>query len=134
MPSLPHKPEANNPDQIPVHIAARVEDIPEIERVAKDIIKILRKFGRYEPEVDDIWVYRIANATFYLKKTECFLDAPTATEHTYSRITEIQTKQQAMIEHAMEQLALSRRDRIETQGEADFKRKLREEIEKATKP
>lgn len=129
---MPHKSEANHPDQMLVHIAARVEDIPEIERVANGIIKILKKFGRYEPEVDDIWVYRIANATFYLKKTECFLDAPTATEHTYSRITEIQTKQQAMIEHAMEQLALSRRDR--TQGEADFKRRLREEIEKASKP
>ena len=128
-----HKSETNRPEQMLIHIAARVEDIPEIERITKGIIKVLKKSGRYEPEVDDIWVNRIAQCTFYLKKTEYFLDAPTATEHTYSRITEIQTKWQNMIEHAMEQLALSRRDRMETQGEADLKRRLREEIEKASK-
>jgi hypothetical protein len=128
---MPDKSETQPPKEMPIYIAARVEDIPEIERIAKGVIKVLKKFGGYEPEVDDIWVYRIANCTFYLKKSEYFLDAPTATEHTYSRVTDIQTKQQNMIEHAMEQLALSRRDRIEKQGEADLVRRLREEIEKA---
>ena len=92
-----------------------------------------RASGDQESLLDDIWVYRIADCTFYMKKIEYFLDAPTATEDTYSHVIDMQIKQQAMIEHAMEQLALSRRDRAEKQGEAQFVRKLREEIEKLSK-
>ena len=117
-----------------LRIAARVEDIPEIERIATGIINVLKKLGRYEPEVDNIWVWQIANCTFRLKRIDSFLDAPTATEYTYAHVIDMQSKQQAMIEHAMDQLALSRKERMETQAEADLKRKLREEIEKATKP
>jgi len=126
---LRHKAESQ-PADLCIEVAARVEDIPEIERMAKGIIKVLKKSGGYESEVDDIWVYRIANCVFYLKKAECFLDAPSATEHTFSRVAEIQAKEQNMIEHAMEQLALSRKDRIEAKGETELKLKLRQAIEK----
>jgi len=119
------------PSELPVSVAARLEHIPERERIAKGIIKVLKKFGTYEPEVDDILAYRIADSIFYMKKVENFLDAPTATEHTYSRVTDIQTKQQNMIEQAMEELALSRKERMKKQSEAGFTQKLREEIEKA---
>lgn len=131
--TLLRKPETQRPEEMLVYVAARVEDIPEIERIANGVIKVLKKFGGYEPEVDDIWVNRIANCTFYMKKIECFLDAPTATEDTYSHVIDMQTKQQAMIEHAMEQLALSRRERAQKQGEAQFVKKLREEIERLRK-
>jgi hypothetical protein len=130
---LQRKHETQSGEELFIYSAARVEDIPEIERTAKGIIKVLKKFGGYEPEVDDVWVYRIANCVFYMKKAEYFLDAPTATEHTYASITDIQTKQQAMIQHAMEQLALSRRERLKRQVETDFVRRLREEIERASK-
>jgi hypothetical protein len=131
---LSRKPKTQQSDEKTLRVAARLEDIPEIERTAKGIIEVLKKFGGYEPEVDNIYVYRIANCTFYLKRTEeMFLDAPTATESTYSRVIDMQTKQQAMIDHAMEKLALNRKNRIERQGEADFVKKLREEIEKAKK-
>ena len=120
------------PKQEPrVYLAARVEDIPEIERTAQGIIKVLKKFGGYEPDVDDIWVYRIALCTFYLKKSECFLDAPTATEYTYARVTDVQTKQQNMIKIAMEQLAITRRDRLGEKREADLITKLQEAITRA---
>jgi hypothetical protein len=108
-----------------------VEEIPEIERTAKGIIKVLKKYGGYEPEVDDILVYRIASALLYLKRTELFLDAPQADEKTYTRITDVQAKQQSMIENAMEQLALNRRDRLSRKEEADLTAKIREAIASA---
>jgi hypothetical protein len=104
----------------------------EIERTAKGIIKVLRKFGGYEPEVDDIWVYRIANCTFHLTKSKSFLDAPNADEYTYARVTDIETKQQNMIKIAMEKLALNRRDRIDQQQETDLITKLREAMDKGS--
>ena len=125
------KPNTHPLQQTRILTAGTVEDQPEIERTAKGIIKVLKKFGGYEPEADDIWVYRIANCTFYLKKTEYFLDAPTADEYTYARVTDIQTKQQNMIKTAMEQLALNRRNRKGQNREADLITKLRETLQKA---
>ena len=122
------------PADMPVRVPAAVDDNPEVKRTAEGIIKVLKKSGRYEPEVDNIWVYRIAHCNHALKKIGFFLQTPTASEHTIVRMTDAQAKQQAMIEHAMEQLSLSRRDRLEEHGDADLKRRLREAIEKACKP
>jgi hypothetical protein len=131
---LQFKPKTRPPQPTRILSAGKLEDLPEIERTAKGIIKILKKFGGYEPAADDIWVYRIANCTFYLKKSEYFLDAPTANEYTYARVTDIQTKQQNMIKIAMEQLALNRRDRKGQNREADLIMKLRETLEKEKNP
>jgi hypothetical protein len=116
-----------------ISVATKAEDEPAVKRLKKGIIKVLRKFGGYEPEVDDIWVDEIATCTIYSKQTERFLDADTATEHTYSRVVDMRLKFQKMIENAMHHLAITRRDRIEIQGESDLKMKLREAIEKAEK-
>jgi hypothetical protein len=118
------------PEDMGIKIAGSVKDLPEIERLTAGIVKVLRKFGGYEPEVDDIWVNQIATYTVYLKKAEIFLDAETATEHTYIRVADIQLKFQRIIENAMHQLALSRNDRMGQQAEADLIGKLRETIEK----
>jgi hypothetical protein len=118
------------PDEGLVRVAATVKDLPEIDRLTKGIVKVLLKFGGYEPEVDDIWVHQIATCTVYLTKTEIFLDADSATVHTYSRAADTQLKFQKMIENAMNQLALSRRDRIGQQAESDLMGKLRETLEK----
>ena len=69
------KAKTPQPHEMQILTAARMEDLPEIQRTAKGIIKVLKKFGGYEPEVDDIWVYRIADCIFYLNKSEYFLDA-----------------------------------------------------------
>ena len=130
---LQFKPKTRPPQPTRILSAGKLEDLPEIERTAKGIIKILKKFGGYEPAADDIWVYRIANCTFYLKKSEYFLDAPTANEYTYARVTDIQTKQQNMIKIAMQELALGRRDRLNQQAQTDFTRQLQEAIAKAKK-
>ena len=120
-------------DELRVRVAATLTDLPEIHRLRKGVVKVLEKFGGYEPEVDDIWVNQIASFTVYLKKCEAFLDAETATEHTYLRVADTQLKFQRIIENAMHELALSRRDRIGTQAEADFTGKLKEAIEKMKK-
>lgn len=121
------------PEEPLLRVAATLKDMPEINRLTKGIVKVLMKFGGYEPEVDDIWVSQIATYTVYLKKSELFLDADSATVHTYTHVADTQLKFQKIIENAMNQLALSRRDRIGQQAEADLMGKLRETLEKMKK-
>jgi len=109
------------------------EDQPEYERLRKGLVNLLNKFGGYEPSLDDILVAQIASCTIYWRKLESFMDAKTATEHTFVRMTDSKLKMQKMIETAVRELALSRRERIGQQGEVDLTRKLREAIEKAKK-
>jgi hypothetical protein len=117
----------------PIRIATTSEDQPELDRIKKGIIKLLKKFGGYEPALDDILVEQIASSTIYYKRAERFLDATSATEFTYARIADSKMKLQKMIETAMQELALSRRDRLTQQGQTDFTRQLQEAIAKAKK-
>lgn len=116
-----------------VRIATSDHDQPEFERLRKGIIQVLNKFGGYVPAVDDILVDQIASCTIYWKNAEVFLDAETATEHTYTRIADTKMKFQKMIETAMRALALSRRDRLSQQGQTEFTSQLKEAILKAQK-
>jgi hypothetical protein len=115
----------------PIRIATSDEDKPEYERLKNGIIKLLKKFGVYEPALDDILVEQIASSTIYYKKAEKFLDITSATELSYARIADSKVKLQKMIETAMRELALSRRDRLNQQSQTDFTRQLQEAIAKA---
>lgn len=125
---LPAKRATHNEGVGMLRICARVEELPELERIAQGIINVLKRYSGYEPEIDDILVYRIATTIIYSRRTESFLDAPTADEKTYTRIIDVQAKQQSMIENALAQLALSRRDRLSRKEEADITAKLRQAI------
>ena len=114
-----------------IRIATSDADKPEYERLKNGIIKLLEKFGGYEPALDDILVEQIASSTIYWKKMEQFLDAASATEYTYVRIADSKVKWQKTIETAMRELALSRRDRLNQQGQTDLTRLLAESIAKA---
>jgi hypothetical protein len=128
------KPEAEDPYAgWVVRIATSDHDQPEFERLRKGIIEVLNKFGGYVPAVDDILVDQIASCTIYWKNAEVFLDAETATEHTYARIADTKIKFQKMIEAAMRELALSRRDRLTQKAQTEFTSQLREAILKAQK-
>ncbi|MGA3110379.1 MAG: hypothetical protein ABSD99_13185, partial [Candidatus Bathyarchaeia archaeon] len=70
----------------PIRIATSDEDQPELERLKNGIIKLLKKFGGYEPALDDILIEQIASSTIYWKKVERFLDTASATEYTYASI------------------------------------------------
>jgi hypothetical protein len=126
---LTRKPE--DYEELHVRIATSDEDRPELERLRKGIIKALKKFGVYEPALDDILVEQIASSTIYWKRMERFLDSASATEWTYARITDSKLKTQKMIEDAMRELALSRRERLSQKGQTDLARQLTEAIAKA---
>jgi hypothetical protein len=123
----------DQPNDWKVVIAGTVKDIPEINRIKKGLIKALREFGGYVPEVDDLFVDQIASNTIYWQKIECFLDADTATDKTYARVADARMKFQAMIDSAMEQLAVTRRDRLSQQEQGDLMTRMRELIQKAKK-
>jgi hypothetical protein len=121
------------PEDLRVVICGTAKDLPELNRIKKGLIKALREFGGYVPEVDDLLVDEIASNTIYWKKAELFLDADTATEMTYARVADARMKFQAMIDSAMKQLALTRRDRLNQQEQGDLMARMRELIQKAKK-
>ena len=120
-------------DWLLVKTAGTLEDEPEHNRIRKGLIKVLKKFGGYEPAVDDFHIEQIASSAIYSKKTERFLDAANANEITYSRIIDSKLKLQKMIESALHQLALNRRDRVGQNKELDLMKQLREAIQNAVK-
>jgi len=126
---LTRKPDHQEEQKL--QIATSNRDRPEYERLRKGIIKLLEKFGVYEPALDDILVGEIASSTIYYNNAEKFLDAANANELTYSRIIDCKLKCQKMIETAIRELALSRRERLSQQSQTDFTRQLQEAIAKA---
>lgn len=110
------------------------KDAAEYERTRSELVKALEKMGGYEPAADDIQIDQIARTAIYAKKVENFLDSETANEDTYSRVTDTKLKQSKIIENAMRQLSLARRDRLGKQTEADVMRKLREAVLRGIKP
>lgn len=105
----------------------------EYERLKRELPEVLKKLGGYEPAVDDISIDQIARATVYSRRIEMFLDSDTATEYTYSRVTDSKVKLSKTIDTAMHQLAVSRRDRMSKQTEAGLMNELREALLRALK-
>jgi hypothetical protein len=106
------------------------KDAAEYERTRSEIIKVLDKMGGYVPAVDDIFVAQIATTAIYMKNIDFFADSDLATSDTYASVTDTKLKMAKMIENAIRQLALSRRDRIGNQTEASFMKQLKEELER----
>jgi hypothetical protein len=107
-------------------VAMKREDEPEYDRIRSELIKVLRKLGGYEPGVDDIYVDEIARASVYLKKTEIFLDA--GTEDTYSKMADTRLKVRKTIDDAMNQLAITRRQRLANKTEGDVREELKQAL------
>lgn len=89
-----------------------VKDAKEYEAIKTGLIAKLKKMGSYEPEIDDLHIEAIAKATVYLRHTEALLDSEKAGAQTYSRVTDAQAKLRKMIENALHELAVTRRERI----------------------
>jgi hypothetical protein len=109
-----------------IWVAMRKEDEPEYERIVSELVKVLRKLGGYEPGVDDIYVEEIARASVYLKKTEVFLDA--GTEDTYSKMADARVKVRKTIDDAMNELAITRRQRLANRTEGDIREELKQAL------
>lgn len=92
------------------------KDAKEYEAIKAGLISELKKLGSYEPEIDDLHIDAIARATIHLRNTEKLLDSKKANEETYSRVTDAQAKLRKIIESALHELAVTRRERIATQA------------------
>jgi hypothetical protein len=114
---------------VPVKVALLDEkDVSEYDRIRRELIKVLERLGGYESAADDIFVDQIARNAIYSRKVEFFLDAPTANEHTYAAVTDTKLKLSKIVEKSMQQLALSRRDRLSNQNQANIMTELREAL------
>lgn len=113
---------------VPVKVALLEKDTPEYDKIRRELIRVLERLGGYEPAADDIFVDQIARNAIYSRKIEFFLDAPTANEHTYAAVTDTKLKLSKIVEKAMQQLALSRRDRLSNQSQANVMTELREAL------
>jgi hypothetical protein len=115
--------------EMPVKAALLDEkDVAEYDRIRRELIKVLERLGGYEPAADDLLVDQIARNAIYSRKVEFFLDAPTANEHTYTAVTDAKLKLSKIVEKAMRELALSRRDRLSNQSQAGIMTELREAL------
>jgi len=68
--------------------------------------------GGYEPAVDDFYVDQIAESRIALKKAGIFLKSQTATEFTFTRVTDVKAKFTKIIGDAYDRLGISRRSRL----------------------
>jgi hypothetical protein len=113
------------------------KDAKEYEAVKAGLIGELKKLGSYEPEVDDLQVEEIARATIYMRNLEKQLDSENANAETYSRVTDSQAKLRKIIESALHELAVTRKERITTQagkaGEDELARLILEALKNRPK-
>jgi len=103
-------------------------DSVEYSRMRRNLIDTLQNLGGYEPAIDDILIDEIARIVIYSRKTETFLNSKTATEYTYSRVADIKVKFAKIVDNAVRQLAISRRDRLTTQTQSNLIAKIKETI------
>jgi hypothetical protein len=120
-------------EDIVMRICMLEKDEPEYDRIRQELIKVLDKVGGYEPATDDLLIDQIARSAIYFRNSEVFLDSETATDYTYARVADTKLKFAKIIESAMHQLAISRRDRMGSQTQAGLMNELREAMMRGLK-
>ncbi len=124
---------AGGPPEPPSKLPKLTEkDLGEYERTRSLIVKALERMGGYEPFLDDYYVDLIARTVIYAKKVETFLDSDTANVDTYASVAHTKLKFSKVIENAIHQLALNRRDRLGKETQSDLEKELREATQRAT--
>lgn len=113
------------------------KDANECETIKNGLMKELKKLGAYEPEVDDLQIEAVARATIYMRNLERLLDSEKASMEAYSRATDAQAKLRKIIESALHELALTRRERIAVQagkaGEEELAKRILEALKNKPK-
>jgi vacuolar-type H+-ATPase subunit H len=113
------------------------KDAKEYEGIKAGLIGELKKLGSYAPEIDDLHIDAIARATIHLRNAEKLLESEKANKETYSRVTDAQAKLRKIIESALHELAVTRRERIATQagkaGEEELARLILEALKNRPK-
>ena len=128
------KPTANAAESVFKMPLLTKKDASEYNRIRDELVKVLERMGGYEPAVDDKYIDRIARLTIYTNKVEMYIDSNNATVDTYVKVTDIKLKQSKMLDMAINQLALARRDRLGKQTESSLMNELREAMLRGMKP
>ena len=102
------------------------QEAAEYSRMRRELVETVEKLGGYEPAVDDIHIDMIVRHLIYLRKIEAFLNMETATEYTYASVADSKVKLEKIIENAIRELAISRRDRLTSQTQTALMTELRE--------
>lgn len=124
-----------DPPGEPVKLEKLTEkDVPEYERTKNALVKVLERVGGYEPAIDDILVDQIARTAIQVRNVEIFLDSELSTVDTYSIVADSKLKLMKIIENAIRDLALGRRDRLGNQTESSLMRTIKEELLRGKKP
>lgn len=103
-------------------------DAAEYTRMKHALVNTLEKYGGYEPAVDEISIDQMLRSTIQSRKIDAFLNTDTATEYTYTRVIDSRVKLAKIIDTAMQQLAISRRDRLTNQTQTTLLRELKNTI------
>jgi len=103
-------------------------------RIRKNLINALERSGNYVPELDDLLIDRIVRAEIQLKDIQSIADLDTSII-TRTRVVDMEVKLAKIIDNAVYQLSISRRDRlvnrVQTSLEAELKEALRKVITNA---
>ncbi len=115
----------------PTDPSSGVEARDEIDTIPEslgkhEIIKILKRIGEYEPVIDDILIDQFVHADTQLRKLDSFLLQSTANEYTFTRIADAKTKLSKIMNDSINQLALSRRMRLDNKTRTDLAAELQE--------
>lgn len=110
------------------------KDATEYEKIRTEIVNVLERTGGYEPAIDNLNIDQIARTAIDFRKVETFLDSNQATAQTYSQVTDTKLKLSKIIDNAMHQLALTRRDRIGKQTESNLMNQLKQVMLKGLEP
>ena len=97
------------------------EDALIFTEITKQLVEALTEFGDYLPIVDDLYIEQIAFCTIQIRKLLAFANTSTATLDTHSRVNDSLAKLSKNRDNAINQLLLSRRDRLNNQTQANIK-------------
>jgi hypothetical protein len=133
------KNETQRDDKPPVYKVPLIteKDAEEYEAIKAGLVAELKKLGSYDPEVDGLEIDAIARATIYMRNMEKLLDSEKPNPEIYSRVTDSQAKLRKIIETALHELAVTRKERISTQagraGEEELARLILEALKNRPK-
>jgi len=108
-------------------------DAVQYARITKGVIEFLKKNQNYEPAIDDEFIDQYARAIIESRKADSFLCQNTTTEYTYTTIADGKTKLSKIMNDNINQLGISRRNRLHNEPQTDIMAKIKEEIEEGKK-
>ena len=100
----------------------------EYSAIRSRLTEVLERSGGFEAGIDGLYVDQVASNTIFLRKADNFLMSNKANEYTFVRVADAKVKLAKIIDNALNQLAISRRNRLINQTEAGLMTELREAI------